>query len=122
MNNNDFKQHCINVLLESGIEDYEIRTFLIIPIYEEGKKYSEFPDDFMRLSVFPKPRRLTFDEFIKAFTIKEGYYPCWMEIIDVSDVICINTSLRMRKRSKTVNINKNHPFHVNITDNKEEKL
>jgi len=75
MNNKDFENHFISVLLQLGVTDYKSRTYIINPIKEDNKPHNEY-DDMMRNFIFPKRRKISFEQFINLFTSKEGYYPC----------------------------------------------
>lgn len=120
MNNNDFKQHFINILSALAIEDYENKQYIITPIYEKDKKYASAYDDIMRLWVFPKTRKLTFDEVLNIFSFWEGKYPCWIEITKIDqEAVYMDTSLRIRKAG-----NKNdgiyYPFRIKNLSNYSE--
>lgn len=111
MNNNSFKQHFINALLDIGIYDYKNRKIVVEPIYEKDKWTFQTYDDIMRLQILPKTRELTFQETIDLFTFWEGYYPCWIEISTFGDKVYLKTSLRMRKANKVhCDNNEIYPF------------
>lgn len=115
MNNNDFRQHCINILLEVGVDDYENRTYIINPVIEENKPYDTY-DWIMKLNILPEKRKYTFEQMIRTFTLWEGYYPCWIDIKSTKSDIEIDTSLRMRKLKNTKNIGENHPFRIKVIE------
>lgn len=113
MNNKDFERNFISILNLLGVTDYPDRVYIVTPVIEENKKHNEF-DDMIKHFGIPQIRKLTFNEFIKLFTLKEGYYPCWIEIINVDTDIIINTSVRMRKLKETKCIGKYHPFYSEL--------
>ncbi|MCM1314070.1 MAG: hypothetical protein NC040_04730 [Muribaculaceae bacterium] len=113
MNNNDFRQHCINILHEAGINDYENQIYIVNPIIEKNKPYGTY-DWIMKLNILPKKVKLTFEQMIKIFTLWEGYYPCWIDVTITKNNIEMNTSLRMRKLKNTKNIGENHPFRIKV--------
>ncbi len=113
INNQDFENSFISILLQLGINDYKSRTYIINPIKEDNKHHSEF-DNMMRNFVFPKKRKLSYEQFIHLFTMKEGYYPCWINIVNIDSDIEINTSLRMRKLKGTLCIGEYHPFKSDL--------
>lgn len=114
MNNQDFENNFVALLLTLGVKDYSSRMYTVNPITEENKRYNEF-DHMMKNFILPKTRALTYEQFINLFTIKEGYYPCWIKIINVNSEIVINTSLRMRKRKEIPCVGQYHPFSTEIT-------
>lgn len=101
MNNNDFKQHFINILLKFDIRDYENRKIIVEPVYEKSKWTSQTYDEIMRLRMLPKIREMSFNETIRLFTYWEGYYPCWIKVNVLDNKIYLKTSLRMRKVNKS---------------------
>ncbi len=113
MNNLDFRQHCINILHESGVNDYEKRTYIINPVTEENKHYGTY-DWIMKLNILPEKITLTFEQMIRIFTLWEGYYPCWIDVTITENNIEMNTSLRMRKLKNTQIISENHPFRIKV--------
>ena len=113
MNNIDFENNFIAILKKLGVEDYQSRTYIINPVREDNKSHNEF-DDMMRNFIFPKRRKISYEQFINLFTVEEGYYPCWIEIVSVEAEIEINTSLRMRKLKNTICVGEYHPFKSNI--------
>ena len=113
MNNNDFRQHCINILHEAGVDDYEKRIYIVNPVIEKNKPYNSC-DDIMRLVILPETRKCTFKGMIGLFTIFEGYYPCWIDMSITENNIEMDTSLRMRKLKNTKNIGENHPFRIKV--------
>lgn len=113
INNQDFEDNFKSLLLMLGVEDYISRTYIINPIIEENKRHNEF-DDMMKNFILPKKRKVTFAELIKLFTIREGYYPCWMKIINIDSEVVINTSLRMRKLKNTLCVGEYHPFQTEL--------
>lgn len=96
MNNKEFRTHFINACEQLKIEDYCNKTFKVVPVLEEGKKYNSI-DDMMRLCFLPKNRKCDFEQVIKLFTWREGWYPLWIKISSKEDSIVLETSLRMRK-------------------------
>lgn len=115
MNNNDFSCHFINACEYIGINDYENIIYKLYPVIEEGKNYNS-TDDIMRLVVLPKPRKCTFDDVIKMFTWKEGFYPLWIKIMPSNDMIILKVSLRMRKAG----INDDKRFYPFLTEDKNK--
>lgn len=113
MNNNDFRQHCINILHEANVNDYEKKIYIVNPIIEKNKPYGTY-DWIMKLNILPKKVKLTFEQMIKIFTLWEGYYPCWIDITITENNIEMDTSLRMRKLKNTKNIGENHPFRIKV--------
>ena len=113
INNQDFENRFILILLQLGIADYKSRTYVINPIREDNKNHNEF-DDMMRNFIFPKKRRLSYEQLVNLFTIKEGYYPCWIDIVSIDSEIEINTSLRMRKLKQTCCVGEYHPFKSDL--------
>ncbi|MBD5159338.1 MAG: hypothetical protein HDT23_03745 [Ruminococcus sp.] len=113
MNNNDFRQHCINILHEAGVYDYEKQIYIVNPVIEKNKPYVTY-DWIMKLNVLPKKVKLTFEQMIKIFTLWEGYYPCWIDITITENYIEIDTSLRMRKLKNTKTTGENHPFRIKV--------
>ena len=113
MNNNDLRQHCINILHEAGVNDYENQIYIVNPIIEKNKPYDTY-DWIMKLNVLPKKVKLTFEQMIKIFTLWEGYYPCWIDITITENNIEIDTSLRLRKLKNTKPTGKNHPFRIKV--------
>ena len=113
MNNKDFEDNFIDILHLLGVNDYSDRKYVVAPVLEENKHRNEF-DDMIKNFFLPKQRKLTYREFIKLFTIREGYYPCWIEIINVDSDIIINTSVRMRKLKETKCIGEFHPFYSKL--------
>ena len=111
MNNNDFRQHCINILHEAGVNDYENQISIVNPIIEKNKPYGTY-DWIMKLNILPKKVKLTFEQMIKIFTLWEGYYPCWIDVTVTENNIEMNTSLRMRKLKNTKTTGENHPFRI----------
>ena len=111
MNNIEFKQHFINILLDVGIDDYKERMYIITPIQEKSGASLGALDDIMRLRIFPQTRTVSFESLLNLFSIKEGYYPCWIEITSIDNEIHMNTSLRMRKAGK-LNGGKYYPFRI----------
>lgn len=97
MNNKEFEQHFINALQQLGVTNYNDKTIIVEPVFEKDKWTSDSFDDFMRLKVIPKIRKFDFNTALKIFTLKEGFYPCWIEIFIIDDTIHLRTSLRMRK-------------------------
>ena len=111
MNNNDFRQHCINILHEAGVNDYEKQIYIVNPIIEKNKPYGTY-DWIMKLNILPEKRKYTFEQMITIFTLWEGYYPCWIDITIKENNIEMNTSLRMRKLKNTKSTGENHPFRI----------
>lgn len=96
MNNKEFQTHFINVCEQLKIDDYLHQTYEIIPISEDGKKYNSI-DDMMRLWFLQKKRICDFEQMVKLFTWKEGFYPLWIKVSVIEERIILQTSLRMRK-------------------------
>ncbi len=113
MNNQEFESNFNALMLTLGVENYSSRTYIVNPITEEKKHYNEF-DCMMKNFVFPKKRKLTYEQFVKLFTMKEGYYPCWIKIINIDSDIVVNTSLRMRKVKETLCLDEYHPFQSDL--------
>ena len=99
MNKEEFRQHFIQALTELGIDDYCDRNIIVEPCFEPDKTYNGF-DDMMRLCVFPKTRKMPFDQIVDLLTSKEGYFPCWIDIGTKGNGVYLRLSLRMRKASK----------------------
>lgn len=113
MNNKDFENNFISILNSLGVNDYRNRLYIVSPVIEEAKHHNEF-DDMIKHFGVPETRELTFNEFIKLFTLREGYYPCWVEILNVDTNIIIKTSVRMRKLKETKCIGEYHPFYSEL--------
>ena len=113
MNNKDFENSFILILRKLGVTDHKNRTYIINPIREDDKPHNDL-DDMMRNFIFPKRRRLSYEQFINLFTVEEGYYPCWMDIVSIGHDIEINTSLRMRKQKETRCVSEYHPFRSSL--------
>lgn len=110
MNNNDFIQHFYNACEYLKIDRFRERTFLVCPVMEEGKKYLS-DDDIMRLGMLSRCRKCSFEQVIRIFTWREGYYPLWITITPGDDMIEMRTSLRMRKAGQNDD-KKFYPFRV----------
>lgn len=108
MNNKEFGEHFISICESMHITDYESRIYIIYPIAEEGKPLTS-TDDMMRLGWLPKPRKVDFEQMMKIFTWKEGYYPLWIKVSEEEGMIALRTSLRMRKAG-TNDDKKYYPF------------
>ena len=113
LNNNDFKQHFVNILLKLGIRDYENKKIIVEPVYEKSKWTSQTYDEIMRLKMLPKRREMSFDESIRLLTFWEGYYPCWIKVNIMDDKIYLKTSLRMRKVNRSDD-NAIYPFKADF--------
>jgi len=97
MNNADFKAHLINILSELGVTDGEECVFNVSALDEPGKSCTGALDDMVRLMVLPRERKMTFDEFVRSFTVREGFYPCRVEVEVKNGKVNLAVSLRMRK-------------------------
>lgn len=98
----------MNVCEQLKIEDYLQKKYEIIPVIEEGKKYNS-TDDMMRLWFIPKKRVCDFEQMMKLFTWKEGFYPLWIKVSVSEESVALHTSLRMRKAG-TNNDKRFYPF------------
>lgn len=121
MNKEIFKDNLLKTLdelsLQLNIEIKDNYRFIIIPVLEKDKPYSN-KDDIMRLWVLSernlKDRYFDLNALIKLFSGFEPYFPLWINVMlrkvdGESIVIELHTSLRFRKPSEIHNVETGHP-------------
>lgn len=121
MNKLTFKNNLIKVIEEltakSNILLDERFKFVVVPIIENGKKYSS-TDDYLRLWLFSennlKNRYLNFEQVVEMFSGLAPLFPLWINV-SVKDsnestfIVELQTSLRFRKPSQIQNQETGHP-------------
>ena len=118
MNRDIFEKNLVMSLLEllkCSSEEIKKYKYVIIPVFEENKKYNS-KDDFMRLTCFNernlKNRFFGLKETVDLFSGLCPLYPLWIEVFvddEENKIVVLRHSLRFRKPSQIQNIGTGHP-------------
>lgn len=113
-----FKNNLFNAvaeLLNCSVEKISSYKYIIVPVYEENKKYNS-KDDFMRLLYLNEQRinnrHWDIDEIVDLFSGLCPLYPIWIDISiydKKNKIIELRHSLRFRKPSQLRNVDTGHP-------------
>lgn len=100
-----FSNNLIKLLEKQGI-DATNKEYLIVPIFEEGKKYSS-KDDFVRLLVFPPDKiankEFCFEDIVQRYSVFEPLYPMWIDVYQKDEkTIVLYSSMRFRRPSEII--------------------
>lgn len=117
MNRMIFRKNLLAAVREITDASEDKIFFKVIPVYEKGKGYSAI-DDVMRLVLLNDKnvgnRLLSIDATVTLLTGYAPLVPIWIDISFERNenniiVLCLETSLRIRKPSLLRNIDTGHP-------------